>query len=416
MRPRIAVLAAFLLLSPAACHQDAEERPIRLGILHSLTGPHAFSEKRLVDAEILAIEEINAAGGVLGRRIEPVIADGQSDSAIFAREAESLIKNGVRAIAGCAASSDRRTVLPVIERYGSLLLYPSAYEGLEESPHLVSTGGTANQQTIPAVRWFLENRGRDFFLVGSDDVWAHAENAIIKDQLARLGGRVVGEEYLPLDVHDTSPAVKKIAAVKPDVIINSLSHGIVGFFQKLRAAGVDPRRVPTFSLAVGEDLLRSLRPDEVAGSYAAWPYFESQDSPANKSFTQRFKARYGAHRHTDDHIHNAYIAVRLWAQAVEDAETDAPEATLRTISHQTLDAPGGRVWVDEENRHLWRRVRIGRIRPDRQFDIVWTSEVDIRPQPYPVFRTRREWVDVLQTLYRTWHNNWFRPPGTSQPP
>ncbi|MFI9550739.1 urea ABC transporter substrate-binding protein [Nonomuraea endophytica] len=409
MRRRAAALALALALGPPACAGTQDERPIRLGLLHSLTGPYAFSEKRLVDAEILAVEEINVRGGILGRRIEPVIADGQSDSATFARQAERLITTEkVSAIVGSAASSDRRTVLPVVERHGSVLLYTSAYEGLEHSPHLISTGGTANQQTIPALRWFLDNRGKDFFLVGSDDVWAHAENAIIKDQLARLDGRVVGEEYLPLDVHDATSVVEKIAAAEPDVIVNSLSHGIVGFFQKLRAAGVDPHRVPTFSLAVGEDLLRSLRPEEVAGSYAAWPYFESQDTPANRAFTAQFKARYGAHRHTDDQIHNAYVAVRLWAQAVEAAGTPAPASVLAAVRHQSMDAPGGRVWVDEENRHLWRTVRIGRIRPDRQFDIVWTSEVAIRPQPYPVFRTRREWLDMLQALYTSWGNRWFR--------
>jgi urea transport system substrate-binding protein len=241
-------------------------------------------------------------------------------------------------------------------------------------------------------------------------VWARAENAMIRDALGRLGGRVVGEAYVPLNVNDTSSAVKRIAATSPDVIVNSLSHGIVGFFQRLRAAGIDPTTTPTFSLAVGEDLLRGLYPREVAGSYAAWPYFESIDTPENRAFVARFKARYGAHRRTDDQINNSYLAVRLWAKAVERAGTDAPLKVRDAASHLSLDAPEGRVWVDEFTHHLWRKVRIGQIRPDQQFSIVWTSEVVVRPVPYPVYRTRKEWTALEQGLYRGWGNRWFHPP------
>ncbi|MGH3387760.1 MAG: urea ABC transporter substrate-binding protein [Actinomadura sp.] len=403
-------LVAMLCL--AGCAGGQEPAPIRLGVLHSLTGPYAFSEKGLVDGAVLAIEEINRAGGVLGREIEPVFADGQSDSAAFAREAERLLAtSGVSAIVGCWSSADRKTVIPIVERHRSLMFYAPAYEGLEQSPNVIYTGGTPNQQTIPAVKWFLDNRGRRFFLVGSDSVWARAEHAIIKEALTLLGGTVAGEAYVPLDVHDTSAVVERIAAAEPDVIVNSLSHGIVGFFQRLRAAGVDPARTPTFSLAVGEDLLRGLYPEEVAGSYAVWPYFQSIDTPANRAFTARFRARYGAHRRTDDQINNSYLAVRLWAKAVEAAGTDDPVAVHEAARHLSIDAPEGRIWVDEFTHHLWRKVRIGQIRQDRQFEIVWTSEVVVRPVPYPFYRTRKAWTALEQDLYRGWGNRWFRPPS-----
>jgi urea transport system substrate-binding protein len=407
---RVAIALVLAAGTLVCCGGPAERPPIRLGVLHSLTGPYAFGEKGMVDAELLAIEEINREGGLLGRRVEPRFADGRSDSPTFAREAERLLTAArVSAVVGCWTSTDRKTVIPVIERHRSLMLYPPTYEGLEQSPHVFYTGGTSNQQTLPAVKWFLDNRGKRFFLVGSDSIASRTEGAVIRDALELLGGEVVGERYLPLGVHDTGPIVARIVAARPQVIVNSLAHGIVGFFHRLRAAGVDPQRTPTFSLAVGEDLLRSMPAREIAGSYAAWPYFQSIGTPRNRAFTRRFKARYGAHRQTDDQINNAYIAVRLWAAAVRRAGTDAPGAVRRALVRMSLDGPEGRVWVDEFNHHLWRTVRIGRIRPDRQFDIVWTSETPVRPVPYPAYRTRRAWEDMQQGFHRRWGNRWYRP-------
>lgn len=410
--PGTIAVIVLLVMGLGGCSEPADTSPIRLGILHSLTGPQGFNERRLVDAELLAIEEINAAGGLLGRKVEAVTADGQSNADTFAEGTERLIADDrVSAIIGGGTSSDRKTVLPVIEWYESLLLYPLAYEGLEQSSNVIYTGSTPNQQTLPAVRWFLENRGTRFFLVGSDDIRARSQNAIIKDTLDDLGGTVVGEEYLAPHQQDTSAIAERIADAKPQVIVNALNHGLVGFFRSLSSAGIDPHDTPIFSLAVGEDTVRTLRTDEIVGSYAVWPYFQSLGTEANQEFTTRFKDRNGNHRRTDDQINNAYVAVRLWAQAVTDAGTDNPAVVAEAARRQTLAAPEGRIWVDEVNGHVWRSPRIGKVQADGQFDIVWTSETTVRPEPYPATRTKSEWEEFQQDLYRQWERNWFLPPS-----
>lgn len=199
--------------------------PLRLGLLHSLSGPMAINERSMVDGEMMAVEEVNAAGGVLGRRIEPVVADGCSEAWMFACEAERLIiEKEVSAIVGCWTSASRRATVPVIEKLDGLLFYPPAYEGLEQSPNVIYTGAAPNQQTTPAVEWLLENRGTRFFLVGSDYVWPRSSAAIIHDHLRDHGGEVVGESYLRFDESDLDPVVEQIADVKPDVIVNILAH------------------------------------------------------------------------------------------------------------------------------------------------------------------------------------------------
>ncbi|PKV90083.1 urea ABC transporter substrate-binding protein [Streptomyces sp. TLI_146] len=386
--------------------------PLRIGVLHSLTGPMAPNERSIVDSTMMAIEEINEEGGVLGRKIEPVVVDGASDSERFAREAERLIvEQQVQAIMGCWTSSSRKATIPVLERHEHLMFYPPTYEGLESCPYVVYTGGAPSQQVIPAVNWLLDNRGTRFFFVGSDYVWPRSAAAIIKDQLDYQGGELVGEEYRAFHETDFRSMVEKIVEARPDVIINTLAHNTLDFFRELSRAGVDPEEMPTFSLAFGEDLLSQAAPEDRVGGYGVWGYFQSIGSPKNTEFVESFRRRYGADRVTEDVCHNAYVSVRLWALAVEKAGDASPAAVRKAIKGLRYEAPQGPVWVDEENQHLWRTVRIGRIRPDRQFDIVWTSEVVIRPVPYPPYRTRRAWNELLTGLYDGWGGSWDRLPG-----
>ncbi|MGY8738402.1 MAG: transporter substrate-binding protein, partial [bacterium] len=220
--------------------------PIRVGILHSQSGPMAISERSMVDAELLAIEEINARGGLLGRQLEPVIADGASDWPTFAREAERLInQEHVDIIFGCWTSASRKTVLPVIERNNHLLVYPMAYEGLEQSPNIIYTGTAPNQQIIPALKWSLDNLGPRVFLVGSDYVWPHSINAIMSDVLPALGATLVGEEYVFFGSADVQHAVDTIVRARPDVIISSVvGESNIAFYKALHDAGLTSDRVP----------------------------------------------------------------------------------------------------------------------------------------------------------------------------
>lgn len=389
-----------------------DRRPVKVGILHSLTGTMAISERSVVDAELMAVEEVNAAGGVLGRPLLPVLVDGRSDWPTFARGAERLLgTDRVAVIFGCWTSASRRTTVPVLERMNGLMVYPVQYEGVEQSPNVVYTGAAPNQQVIPAVKWFLENRGKRFFLVGSDYVFPRTANAIIRDELSYLGGQVVGEEYVPLGGKDFGAAVRGIVATRPDVILNTINgDSNLAFFRGLRAAGVRPADIPTVSFSLAEDEFRAIDDlDLMAGDYAAWNYFQSDGGPDNRAWVRRFKRRYGAHRVTDDPMEAGYFGVHLWAGAVRAAGSTDVDSVRAAIRWQSYPAPEGTVYVDTENQHTWKRARIGQIRRDGQFDVVWESETLIHPEPFPDYRTEHEWRAFVQSLYEGWGHAWASP-------
>jgi len=387
------------------------EQTIKIGVLHSLTGTMAISEKSLVDSVLLATDEINQKGGVLGQRIEPIVVDGRSDWQVFASEAERLItQEHVVTLFGCWTSACRKTVRPVVEKYDNLLVYPLQYEGLEESPNIVYTGAAPNQQIIPAIKWSLDHLGKRFFLIGSDYVFPRTANQIIKDQLTSLEGEVVGEEYVLLGSRDLKQVVGKIANAKPDVIINTLNgDSNVALFRELRLAGITPQKIPTMSFSLAEEELHNMPVVDLAGNYAVWNYFQTIDSEENRSFVKRFQKRYGASRVTDDPIEAAYFGVYLWAQAVEEAGQKDPDVIRNRMKDQSMNAPEGIVYIDAETQHTWKTVRIGKIRPDGQFEIVWSSEMPIRPVPFPGYRTRAQWEELLGNLYRQWGGRWANP-------
>jgi urea transport system substrate-binding protein len=386
--------------------------PIKVGILHSLTGTMAISEKPVVDATLLAIEEVNERGGVLGRPVEAVVEDGASNGPTFARLADKLItQDKVCTVFGCWTSASRKTVKPVFEKHDHLLVYPVQYEGLEQSPNIVYTGAAPNQQILPAVKWccaFL-NKKR-LFLVGSDYVFPRCANAIIRDQAAALGGQVVGEEYLLLDNPDAAEVVKKIAAAQPDIILNTINGDAnVDFFRALRAAGITAEKVPTISFSISEEELTTLNARDVVGDYAAWNYFMGIDRPQNHAFIRRFQAKYGQHRLTNDPMEAAYFGVHLWAQAVRAAgSTDAP-AIRQAVRGQRFDAPEGPVQIDPATQHTVKTIRIGKVLDGRRFEVVYTSEKPIAPVPYPDSRSQQAWGNFLDDLRLRWGGQWANP-------
>jgi urea transport system substrate-binding protein len=387
--------------------------PIKVGILHSLSGTMAISERSVVDATLLAIEEINRQEGLLDRKIKPIIADGHSDWPTFAREAERLIsEERVCVVFGCWTSASRRTVKPIFEKHGHLLFYPVQYEGLEKTPNIVYTGAAPNQQIIPAVKWCFDHLGKKFFLVGSDYVFPRTANAIIKDQLGAIRGKIVGEQYIPLGSNDVDGVVQKIIQNQPDVILNTINGDTnIAFFRELRAAGITPTKIPTMSFSIAEQELCSLETENMVGDYACWNYFQTVDTEENRAFVEAFKKKYGTDRVTSDPMEAAYLGVYLWAQAVREAGTDEVGTVLKSIANQTFRAPEGMVYINTENNHTWKTVRIGRIRDDGQFKIVWSSEKPVRPIPYPIYRSPSEWHGFLNDLYNGWGNRWSKPGG-----
>lgn len=388
----------------------SDVRPIRIGVLHSTTGTMAVSEKPLLDSIEMAVDEINEGGGVLGRKVEIVVADGKSDPQVAAREAERLItQDKVSVVFGCWTSSCRRTVKPIFEKYNHLLFYPVQYEGIEQSPNIIYTGAAPNQQIIPALRWAFGVLGRKVFLVGSDYVFPRTGNEIIKDYVKKWRGRVVGEEYIPLGSADVRSAVEKIQRTHPSVILNTINGDAnLAFFKALRAAGITPALVPTISFSIAEQELQSFDPELLVGDYAAWNYFQSVGG-LNTDFVKRFKQRYGEDRVTDDPIEASYFGVQMWADAVRSAGTDQTAAVREALKNRTYRAPGGIVYIDGDTQHTWKTILIGKILGDGQFEVVWSSNRPVRPIPYPDTRTPQQWNTFLNALYTSWGNQWVNP-------
>ncbi|MBX6378777.1 MAG: urea ABC transporter substrate-binding protein [Clostridia bacterium] len=344
----------------------------------------AISETSVRDAELLAIEEINARGGVLGKKIVPVVEDGASDWPTFAEKARKLLEvDKVATIFGCWTSASRKAVLPVVEQLNGLLWYPVQYEGLEASPNIFYTGAAPNQQIVPAVEWLLQQGRKRFFLLGSDYVFPRTANKIIKAQLAAQGGQVVGEEYTPLGHTDYSTVINKILAAKPDVVFNTLNgDSNVAFFKQLRDAGIKAKDLPTLSVSIAEEEIKGIGADNMAGHLAAWNYFQSTDTPANKKFVEAYKAKYGADRVTDDPIEAGYFQVYLWAAAVEKAGSTDVAKVREAARGVEFQAPEGLVRIEGENQHVWKTVRIGEVQPDGQFKELWNSGQPVKPDPY----------------------------------
>jgi urea transport system substrate-binding protein len=391
--------------------ENDDSSKIRVGILHSTTGTMAISENSVKEATLLAIKEINEQGGLLGKQIEVILRDGKSNWPTFANEAEKLIiEDHVAVVFGGWTSASRKTMKPIFERYNHLLFYPVQYEGLEISRNIIYTGAAPNQQIIPAVKWAFDNLGKKFFLVGSDYIFPRTANAIINDIVSALHGEVLGEEYIRLGSADVDAIVKKIIETKPDVILNTINgDSNLAFFRALRAAGITPDKIPTISFSIAEQELQAMGSTDFEGDYAVWNYFQSIDSEKNYEFVAKFKREYGEKRVTDDPIEAGYFGVYLWAKAVRDAGTADSKEVLKNLPKQSFEAPEGMVFIDGENHHTWKIVRVGRIKANGQFEIVWSSEKPIRPIPYPIYRTKAAWDEFELSLYKKWNEQWANP-------
>ncbi|MEH2056561.1 MAG: urea ABC transporter substrate-binding protein [Nostoc sp.] len=362
---------------------------IKVGILHSLSGSLAISEKSVVDAERLAIEEINQAGGVLGKQVEAIVEDGNSDPATFAKKAKKLIEQDkVATVFGCWTSASRKAVLPVFESNKHLLWYPLQYEGQECSSNIFYMGAAPNQQIEPSVDWLLKHKGKEFFLVGSDYVFPRTANSIIKAQLKANGGKSVGEDYIPLGSNDVQSAIAKIKQALPNggVIYNTLNGDTnIAFFRELQASGLHPDKYPSMSVSIAEEEVKAIGIDYLLGHYAAWNYFQTVKTPASEKFVQAFKAKYGSDRVVNDPMEAGYIMVYLWKQAVEKAKTaDHLEMVKAAAYGQSFDAPEGKVTINV-NHHLSKFVRIGEVKDDGLFQIVYESKDAVKPIPWNQF-------------------------------
>ena len=388
-----ATLAAARALAPAlfaGCSLGMPPRQptVTLGLLHSQTGPLAISATSLRDVEIHACEQINAAGGILGRKLVFRSPDPRSRPERFAALARRLLDEGAVALFGCWTSTARKAVLPIVEEFRKLLFYAVQYEGNESSPYCVYGGQLPNQQIVPALDWLTSPAGggrRKIFLVGSDYVFPRTANYVTRKYLATKGLKPVGEAYRTLGERDFSAVVKQVVASGADCVLNTVNgDSNLGLFQALAAAHVDPAKLPVVSTSIAEDELRSLIPAHVTGHYAVSCYFQSLDTPANRAWITGFRDEFGRDRVTGDPMEPDWCLVHLWKKAVEKAGSFDTEA-VRQAFRDGLEfaGPGGTVRLDPKTQHTTKWCRIGRIRADRQFDVVFQSDTPIDPDPYP---------------------------------
>ncbi|MBQ4236669.1 MAG: urea ABC transporter substrate-binding protein [Treponema sp.] len=384
---KILVFAGGILLSALVIGCKGKQNPdnvVKVGLLHSLTGTMAISETAVRDSELLAIKEINEAGGVLGKKIMPVEADGASDPATFADKARELISGeNVATIFGCWTSASRKAVKPVVEELYNLLWYPVQYEGMEASPNIMYMGASPNQQVVPAVDYCAEKFGKRMYLIGSDYVFPRTTNRIIRAQFGELQAECVGETYVPFGHSDFSAVINEILEEKPDVIINTLNgDSNVYFFKQLKDAGITAEKIPVMSFSISEEEISIIGVENFIGHFVAWNYYETTETTKNQKFVADYKNEYGMDRVTGDPIEAGYIAVYMWASACEKAGSFDVEDVRMAAKGLSFTAPEGTVTIDGTNQHLYKQVRIGKINKDGLIDEIWATAGAIKPDPY----------------------------------
>ncbi|MGI8335348.1 urea ABC transporter substrate-binding protein [Actinomadura scrupuli] len=385
-------VVAVSALTLTACGGEKKEdggtassgHTIKVGVLHSLSGTMAISEVTVKNSELMAIEEINAAGGVLGKKLQPVVEDGASDWPTFAEKAQKLIrKDKVATVFGGWTSASRKAMLPVFERNKALLWYPVQYEGLESSPYIYYTGATTNQQIIPGLDYLKEKGKKKIFLVGSDYVFPRTANKEIKAYAKANGLSILGEEYTPLGTTEYSTLVNKVMQAKPDAVFNTLNgDSNVAFFKQLKSVGATAGSLPVMSVSIAEEEVKGIGVDNIAGQLVAWNYYQTTPGRTNDTFVKAFKAKYGADKVTSDPMEAGYNAVHLWAAAVKKAGTTEVEAVKKAAGGISMDLPEGKVTIDGANHHMFKTARIGVIQKDGTIKEVWNSGKPIQPDPY----------------------------------
>ncbi|HEY0344353.1 MAG TPA: urea ABC transporter substrate-binding protein [Solirubrobacteraceae bacterium] len=392
----VAVIAAATAVFAVGCGSSSNDKAtgsgasgsqttIPVGILHSLSGTMAISEVSVKNAELLAIDEINKAGGVLGKKLKPVIEDGASDWPTFAEKAQKLISTDkVAATFGGWTSASRKAMLPVFERNRALLYYPVQYEGLEASPYIFYTGATTNQQIIPGLE-FLKDKlhVKKLFLVGSDYVFPRTANKEIKAWAKANGMSIVGEEYSPLGNTDYATTVNKIKQANPDAVFQTINgDSNVAFWKQFHDSGLDAKKIPVMSVSTAEDEVRGVGIKNIVGQYVAWNYYQTTPGAKNAAFVKAYKAKYGADHVTDDPIEAGYVGVHLWALAAQKAGSTDPEKVKAASKGLTFDAPEGLVTVDGENQHIHKTARIGQLQSSGLINEVGGSKTPIKPDPF----------------------------------
>ena len=395
----LSVLAASLAFAGAARAADT----IKVGVLHSLSGTMAISETVLKDVALMAFDEINAAGGVMGKKIEPIVVDPASNWPLFAEKARQLLtQDKVAAVFGCWTSVSRKSVLPVFEELNGMLYYPVQYEGEELSKNVFYTGAAPNQQAIPAVEYLMSKDGGEakrWYLLGTDYVYPRTTNKILRAFLKSKGvdEKDIEEIYTPFGHSDYQTIVgniKKFSAGGKTAVVSTINgDSNVPFYKELGNQGLKATDVPVVAFSVGEEELRGVDTKPLVGHLAAWNYFMSLKNPTNDAFKKKWAAYTKAKGLssaskplTNDPMEATYIGIHMWKQAVQKAKTTDVDKVIVAMAGQTFKAPSGFVAkMDEKNHHLHKPVLIGEVKADGQFSVVWKTAGPVRANPWSPF-------------------------------
>jgi urea transport system substrate-binding protein len=362
------------------------DQVVKVGVLHSVTGTMAISETGSVEAEKLAIKQINDMGGILGRKIEIIQEDGASDWPTFAEKAKKLlVQDHVATVFGCWTSASRKAVLPVFEKENGLLYYPTFYEGLEQSKNVIYTGQEATQQILAGLDWIAkEKNAKTFYLIGSDYIWPRTSMKIARKHIENvLKGTVVAEEYFPLGHTNFGSVINKIKLKKPDVIYSAVVGGSnVAWYKQLKAAGISSDKQTLLTISVTEDEVLGIGGENVKGFYSAMKYFQSLDNANNQKFVKSFKEMWGPDSVIGDVTQAAYLGPWLWKEAVEKAGSfDVDKVVAASPGLELKTAPEGYVKI-HPNHHLWSKLRVGQWDANGQAKVVYESDL-IEPNPFP---------------------------------
>ena len=400
---KTAAIASVMMAAGIVGQAARAADTIKVGILHSLSGTMAISETTLKDTALMAIEEINAKGGVLGKKLEPVVVDPASNWPLFAEKARQLLTQDKVAVTfGCWTSVSRKSVLPVYKELNGLLFYPVQYEGEELEKNVFYTGAAPNQQAIPAVEYLMSKEGgaaKRFVLLGTDYVYPRTTNKILRSFLKSKGvdEKDIDEKYTPFGHSDYQTIVadiKKFAQGGKTAVISTINgDSNVPFYKELGNAGLKATDVPVIAFSVGEEELRGVDTKPLVGHLAAWNYFQSVKSPENDAFVKKWKAYAVKNKLpnsdkavTNDPMEATYVGIYMWKQAVEKAKSTDPEKVIAAMGGQTFKAPSGfTLTMDKTNHHLHRPVYIGEVKADGQFNIVWKTKGPVRAQPWSPF-------------------------------
>lgn len=360
--------------------------PWRIGVLFSCTGITSVTETEHLCGTMLAIDEINAAGGVLGRPIEPIIYDPGADNQAYRALARRLLaEDEVSVIFGCSMSASRKAVLPIVERHNGLLLYPSMYEGFEYSENVLYAGATLNQNIFALADFILQRYGKRVFLIGADYIYPRESNRVMRDLVETKGGEIVGEYYLPVDAGKDllSPVLEQIVQLNPEAVFSTVvGRSAQEFYRMYDHAGINRQKMPIASLTMAESEIRVIGPERCSGHILGATYFQTVAGEANQRFVSAYRNRFGEGATTSVWSHPAYAQMHLFARALRRAGSLETHRLSDAILWESYDAPEGKLSFDSETRHLWLTPRIGVARDDGLFDIEWEGRGPVRPDPY----------------------------------